>query len=327
MAGPRGSRARSVTVMPGRPDATDPVVADLLARCTFPPAGTTVSCAVSGGPDSSALLALAVAAALDVTAVHVDHGARPDSASEAELVRELARAWDVSFVAHRCVVEPGGDFEARARAVRHRLVGRGALFGHTADDQAETVVLRLLRGTGPTGLAAMRPATHPILALRRADTEALCHRLGLEVVRDPTNTDRRFRRNRVRADVMPLLDAVAERDVVPLLCRLAEQSADVADLMEVLAAELDPSSSADLAGAPAPVAVAAFRRWWSAETGEALPPDAAAIDRVMAVARGEMSRCDVVRGWSVRRRAGRLHLEGSSPGTGREDAARRMGLG
>ena len=305
-----------------RPDAADPVVAELLARCTFPPSGTAVTCAVSGGPDSSAMLALAVAAGLHVTVIHVDHGTRPDSADEAEVVRALATAWGAEFIARSCRVPPGGDFEARARAARHRLVGAGAMFGHTADDQAETVVLRLLRGTGPTGLAAMRPATHPILGLRRCETEALCAYLRVEVVRDPSNTDVRFRRNRVRAQVMPLLDAVAERDVVPLLCRLAEQSAEVVDLIEVLAAELDPTSARVLSSAPPPVGAAAFRRWWSEVTAEAFPPDAAAIDRVMAVARGESSRCDVVRGWSVRRSAGRLHLELRPASASPEDAAR-----
>lgn len=316
-----------MTVGLRRPDADDRVVGELLARCTFPPSGTAVTCAVSGGADSSALLALAVAAGLDVTAVHVDHGLRPGSAAEAEVVRELAQAWGASFVARSCVVEPGGDVEARARAARHRLVGPGALFGHTADDQAETVVLRLLRGTGPTGLAAMRATTHPILGLRRAETEALGEHLGVDVVRDPTNTDLRFRRNRVRAEVMPLLDGVAERDVVPLLCRLAEQSAQVADLLEVLAVELDPTSARALSTAPAPVAAAAFRRWWSEVTCEPFPPDAASIDRVMAVARGEATRCDVARGWSLRRSAGRLHLESTSAPSSTDDDARSMGLG
>ena len=322
MAGPGGSGARGVTDGLRPPDADDPVVADLLARCTFPSPDTAVVCAVSGGADSSALLALAVAAGLRVTAVHVDHGARAGSSSEAELVRVLAAAWGAEFVGRSCRVEPGADFEARARAERHRLVGAGALFGHTADDQAETIVLRLLRGTGPTGLAAMRPVTHPMLGLRRADTEALCEHLGVVAFRDPSNADPRFRRNRVRAEVMPLLDRVAERDIVPLLCRLADQSAEVADLIDVLAGELDPSVARVLATAPAPVATAAFRRWWAEVTAEQFPPDAAAIDRVMAVARGETARCDIGRGWALRRSAGRLHLESMPPRSSPEDAAR-----
>ena len=83
--------------LPSSPRADDPVVADLLGRCTLPPAGTPVTCAVSGGADSSALLALAVAAGLDVTAVHVDHGLRPGSAHEAEGVQRLASRWGAAF--------------------------------------------------------------------------------------------------------------------------------------------------------------------------------------------------------------------------------------
>ena len=100
------------------------------------------------------------------------------------------------------------------------MLGPDALTGHTADDQAETVLLALLRGSGATGLSAMRPGgRHPLLALRRRDTRLLCAALQLDPVDDPTNADLRFRRNRVRHELLPLLDAIAERDVVPLLVR------------------------------------------------------------------------------------------------------------
>src|SRR5690606_37104020 len=103
--------------------------------------------------------------------------------------------------------------EARARAARLSVLPPGTLFGHTADDQAATVLVRLLRGTGPTGLAAMRVEGHPMLGLRRAETVALCDDLGIETVEDPSNRDPRFVRNRVRAEVLPLLHDVAGRDV------------------------------------------------------------------------------------------------------------------
>ena len=98
--------------------------------------------------------------------------------------------------------------------------------GHTADDQAETVLLRLLRGTGPTGLAAMRrgPA-HPILALRRRETEELCACLGLQPVADDSNSDPTIRRNRVRAELLPLIADISDRDPVPVLARIAEVAA------------------------------------------------------------------------------------------------------
>ncbi|UDY34441.1 tRNA lysidine(34) synthetase TilS [Dermatobacter hominis] len=300
----------------------DAAVAALLARCTFPALGSAVTLAVSGGPDSSALLVLAVAAGLDVTAVHVDHGLRPGSAAEADVVAALARRLGASSRSVAAPVEPGADLEARARAARHRAVGPDALFGHTADDQAETVLLRLLRGTGPAGLAAMAPARHPLLGLRRSETTALCAGLGIDPIQDPTNASPVHTRNRVRHEVLPLLDDVAGRDVVPLLCRLADLAGEQAALLDLLALDLDPTDARSLAVAAPPVAAAAVRRWWAEVTGIGLPPDAAAVARVIHVASGAAVGCDVVGGWRVRRSAGRLRLvgpvgpDGPPPGEG-----------
>lgn len=302
------ARGRSVV-----PDRGDPVVARLLARCVFPAPGTPVTCAVSGGADSTALLALAVAAGLAVTAVHVDHGLRSGSAEEADRVAALAAAWGAGFRAEQVVVGDGADLESRARDARRAVLPVDALFGHTADDQAETVLLRLIRGTGPSGLAAMRTDTHPILALRRAETETLCEHLGVEPVRDPTNDDARFTRNRVRHEVLPLLSDVADRDVVPLLCRLAVLAAQDAAALDALSVDLDPTDAAALAAAPPAVAAAAWRRWWSDATGSPHPPDRAATDRVLAVAGGAARSCDVVDGWRVCRTRGRLRLEHVPP--------------
>lgn len=301
----------------------DPLVEELLARCAFPARGTAVTCAVSGGPDSSALLALAVHAGLEVTAVHVDHALRSGSATEAATVAALAARFGAAFLAVRAPVEPGPDLEARARRARHDAVGPDALFGHTADDQAETVLLRVLRGTGPAGLAAMSRDRHPLLGLRRAETHELCRRLGIDALQDPTNDSPAHTRNRVRHELMPLADDVAGRDVVPLLCRLADLAADQAALLDDLAADLDPTDVPALVAAPAPVAAAALRRWWAAETGVGLPPDAAALGRVLDVARGAAVGCDVVGGWRVRRTAGRLRLIG--PG-GAPEAASGAGV-
>lgn len=296
-------------------------VGSLLSRCTFPPFGTAVTCAVSGGADSSALLVLAVAAGLDVTAVHVDHGLRPGSADEATVVESLARRLGARFRSETARVAPGPDLEARARRARHQAVGPDALFGHTADDQAETVVLRLLRGTGPSGLAAMSTRQHPILDLRRSETHELCRSLGIDVVVDPTNDSQQHRRNRVRHRVMPLLEQVADRDVVPLLCRLAGLAADQAALLDSLAAELDPTDAAALAAAPEALASLALRRWWIGVTGSGLAPDSAAVRRVLEVASGRTTACDVVGGWRVARTAGRLRLE--APGDPSGGAPRR----
>ncbi|GIT68641.1 MAG: hypothetical protein Ct9H300mP26_3280 [Acidimicrobiales bacterium] len=107
--------------------------------------------------------------------------------------------------------------EARARSARFAALPDDVLTGHTADDQAETIILHLLRGGGPDALAGMGDEHHPIIKLRRADTESVCQIFEWKPVEDPTNEDPRFRRNRVRHEVLPLLNEVAERDVVPLL--------------------------------------------------------------------------------------------------------------
>ncbi len=295
-----------------RPSSDDPVLAALLARCTFPaggPAGPLVV-AVSGGADSVALLALAVATGRPTSAVHVDHGLRPGSAAEAAPVADLCAAWGARFGSRTVQVADGPDLESRARAARHAVLPADALLGHTADDQAETVLLRLLRGTGPSGLAAMRPDRHPLLRLRRADTEALCAHLGVVPFEDPSNRDPRFTRNRVRHEVLPLLADVAGRDPVPLLARLADLAGEQADVLEEVALMVDPTDAPVLATLPPALAATAVRAWWRTTTGSPHPPDAAAVARVLAVADGTSTGCDVVAGWSVRRTGGRLRLVG-----------------
>lgn len=279
----------------------------LLARCAFPPAGTRVTCAVSGGADSLTLLVLGVAAGCEVTAVHVDHGLRPGSAAEAEVVRAAAARVGASFRSERAVVSPGANLEARARAARYAVLPAGVLTGHTADDQAETVLLNLLRGAGLDGLSGFRPDQRPLRRLRRADTHALCATLGLQPVVDESNTDGRFRRNRVRGELLPLLDDIAGRDVGWLLARQADGLRDDVQLLEELSLAVDPTDARALATAPVALARRAVRRWLRAGV-EQHPPDAATVERVLSVARGEAEACEVGEGRSVRRRQGRLRL-------------------
>ena len=127
------------------------------SRCDFPVAGTAVTCAVSGGADSLALLVLAVEAGCAVTAVHVDHGLRAGSAAEADIVAAAAARFGAVFRAERVDVPAGPNLEARARAARYAVLPPDVCTGHTADDQAETVLLNLLRGAGAPGVAALRP--------------------------------------------------------------------------------------------------------------------------------------------------------------------------
>ena len=301
-AGSAGARPGVI----GWPSPDDPVLAALLARSRFPDR-PEVDLAVSGGPDSSALLALAVAAGKRATVHHVDHSLRPGSEHDIATVRAVAAAWRVPVVAHQVQVGAGGNLEERCRHARLEVLPEDVLFGHTADDLAETVVLRLLRGTGPSGLAAMGVSSHPLLGLRRTETVELCAHLGLVPLDDPMNHDARFTRNRVRSEVLPLMADVAGRDVVPLLCRLAELAGEQADLLGDLVAVLDASDSSAVASAPAALAREALRGWWCAGTG--LPaPDAAAVERMLQVARLESRSCDVVAGWRLHRSKGRLRL-------------------
>lgn len=301
-----------MSVPPGTPDLGAPLVAALGARCTFPPPTSgPVTCAVSGGADSSALLVLAVAAGLRVTAVHVDHGLRPGSADEADVVAALAASLGASFRAERVVVGDGPNLEARARAARQGALPADALTGHTADDRAETVLLNLIRGAGPAGMAGIaRSPRRPLLDLRRRETAELCRVLGLEVISDASNDDPRFRRNRVRHEVLALLADIGERDPVPILVRQADRFADLDALVASLAAEVDPTSASTLASLPAPVAGHAVRDWLvGAGVGDGHPPDSATVERVLAVARGHAVAADLVAGWRVARTAGALRLE------------------
>jgi tRNA(Ile)-lysidine synthase len=305
--------------------AAPPIVHHLLARASFPAPGTPVVCAVSGGADSTALLVLAVAAGCRAEAVHVDHGLRPGSAADADLVGALAERLQVPWRTVRVEVEPGPNLEARARAARYAALPPDVCTGHTADDQAETVLLALLRGASTHGLAGMRsgaPADdgsvrrggprRPLLGLRRSDTVALSAALGVDVVDDPSNRDPRHRRNRVRHELLALLDDIADRDVVPILVRQAALLRDDDELLDALAAGIDPTDARALAGAPVALARRAVRAWLAAAHPCRQWPDAAAVARVLDVARGAALACEVPEVGRVTRRARRLSI--TAPG-------------
>lgn len=253
-----------------------------------------------------ALLALAATAGCVVTAVHVDHGLRPGSADESALVEKAAERFGAAFVAHTVQVAPGPNLEARARIARYSVLGPEALTGHTMDDQAETVLLNLMRGGSMSGLAGMRPDRRPLLALRRAETHELCRTLGLDVVDDPTNASPAHRRNRVRAELLPLFDDIGQRDVVAVLARQAELWRDDTDLLDSLAAVIDPTDAHALASSPVALARRAVRRWLTGEH----PPDSATVERVLAVARGEAAACETNDGRRISRHRQHLSLEG-----------------
>lgn len=280
-------------------------------------------CAVSGGADSTTMLALAVASGCQATAVHVDHGLRPGSAREAEVVRKTADLLGAAFEAVRVQVEPGGDLEARARQARYDALPEGALVGHTADDQAETLLLNLMRGAGLDGLSGMRGCgggprrvLRPILALRRHETQAFAAALSLETVNDVSNFEPRFLRNRARHELLPLLADIAGRDPVPLLARTAGLLAEDADFLDALSRDIDPTDARGLAQMPPPLAKRALRSWLRQDEGRGHhPPSSDELERVWAVVTGRVVACELSGGRRVSRSSGRLRLA-PSPGPG-----------
>jgi tRNA(Ile)-lysidine synthase len=285
--------------------------AALLPRCTFPPPGSALHCAFSGGPDSTALLVLAVAAGCDVSATHVDHGLRESSGAEAAAARRSAETIGVPCHVVRVDVTTGPNLEARARDARRAVLPPGTATGHTADDRAATLLINLLRGAGADGLSAMGPlATRPILALRRAETAALCAELGLAPVGDPSNGDPRFVRNRVRDELLPLMADIAGRDVVPLLVRTATVLTDDAALADSVADGLDATDARALAACAPPLARRVVRRWLTGvvDGASGYAPDAATVQRVLDVATGVRRACEITGGLRVERHRQRLRI-------------------
>jgi len=289
------------------------LVRSFLPRCTFPPATTPVVCGLSGGADSTALVALAIAAGCQVTAIHVHHGLRSDADNDAAIACDNAERLGAEFRLVHVDLAAGPNLEARARAVRLQALGPDAMTGHTADDQAETLLLALLRGAGATGLSAITPGhRHPILDLRTTETRLLCAGLDMAVADDPTNDDTRFRRNRIRHQLLPLLDDIAERDVAPLLNRTASLLRADDLLLDELSRAIDPTDVDQLNTAPGPLAARAVRRWLEID---GYPPDAAAVARVMDVAAGTAPACELAGGIRVVRQGSRLAHYPSGPGS------------
>lgn len=204
-----------------------------------------VSVALSGGADSLALTAAAAAEAPEVRALIVDHGLQDGSAQVASTASQRALA--LGAVEARVLtvrVTGAGGLEAAARRARYRALesARGTtsvLVGHTLDDQAETVLLGLGRGSGPRSIAGMAafddPWGRPLLGVRRRVTRAACAELGLEPFEDPHNTDPDFTRVRLRHEVLPLLEDVLGGGVAAALARTAEQLREDGRVLDDLA--------------------------------------------------------------------------------------------
>jgi tRNA(Ile)-lysidine synthase len=230
--------------------------------------GEAVLVAVSGGSDSVALLdvlgVLRESLGLTLTVVHVHHGLRPEADAEAEGVRRLCERLGVACHVERVTVRrapPWDGLEAESRRARHatlervaRVIGAARIAtGHTADDQAETVLMRLLQGAGPRGLGGIAPVRglliRPLIETRRPAIEEYLGGRGLTWAEDPSNRDVRFLRNRIRHDLLPFMAELTGASVVDALGRSAAAArAVVADLEERARAELAHLAIRDGAG-------------------------------------------------------------------------------
>ncbi len=229
--------------------------------------GEIVLVGVSGGADSvallGALLALQPRLSLTLHVLHVHHGLRPEADSEAAFVEDLGLRWGVPVMVERVhvVAEPGESLEARARRQRYAAFAKWAralgasrvALGHTADDQAETVLMRLLEGAGPRGLAGIRPLRgpyiRPLIEIRRREIEAELEGAGVTWVEDPSNRDPKFLRNRIRHDLLPFLAAAYNPEISEALCRAGALARELVEDVERLAAqELDRLARAEDGG-------------------------------------------------------------------------------
>jgi tRNA(Ile)-lysidine synthase len=292
--------------------------------------------ACSGGPDSIAALGLLLllrrSAGLELGVGHVDHGLRPESATEAQAVAALARTLELPSFITRIELQPGPGLPARARQARRAALREQAqqfgasriVLAHTATDQAETMLMHMTRGAGLDGLAAMPtlddPWLRPLLELTRAQTRALALALELPFFDDPTNDDPSALRVRLRKLVLPLLRECNPRLEQAMLC-LARQAADAERACDTWAErEVDerqrsPSTDTgftwDLVGfeqIPRAVRMRALRRMCEraavdlshlrARVVEAM--DAAALEVAEARARGPGTPSPPPRSWDLR---------------------------
>jgi len=246
--------------------------------------------AVSGGTDSTALCLIVAELreefGLVLHVAHFDHRTRPRAAAaDAAFVAELANHIGATLRVGRADAVPKNEDDARnarfefLRRVARDLGATAIVTGHTRDDQAETVLLHLVRGAGLTGLAGMRPESagivRPLLTLGRADTDAVCAAAGIAPREDPTNRSLRFARNRIRHRVLPEL-AKLNPEISGALARLADAAAGVANVVDEQAGtalnDAEHEGTLALDGLPrdGDARSNALALWWQRQTGQAL---------------------------------------------------------
>jgi tRNA(Ile)-lysidine synthase len=311
-----------------RLDPYEGAVLDTVRRRRLAGSGDTVLVALSAGPDSTALLA-AMAALRDhgdvarVVALHVDHGLRAGGDEDAACAGKSCARLGVPFESVKVRVRPG-NVQAEARRARYaalreaaaRLDATRIATGHTRTDQAETVLLRLLRGAGVRGLAAVPPRrgaiVRPLIDRARAEGIAYLERKGLGWREDPTNATPRFARNRLRLGAWPALLALA-----PAAERALARTADLARADERAlsararaVAPVGTSVSIDaLAAEPLAVRRRVVRRLWRAAGGSPSRLEARHVDAAIALVRRERpGRVTLAGGLEARSRYGTLAI-------------------
>jgi tRNA(Ile)-lysidine synthase len=302
--------------------------------------GSRVVAAVSGGPDSVCLLNVLIRLRrlfrVDVACFHFDHRLRRDSDADAAYVRRLCGRLGIPFIGRRAQSRPGRgqSVEAWARTVRYEslvgvleeLGGGVAALGHTADDQAETVLLALLRGGGLEAVAAMtpvsRPFVRPLLEVTREETVAFCRALGLRPREDPMNRDPAYMRAAVRHRVIPQLERALGRNVRATLVRTASLLGRDAELLNQLSIEAERGavmrngphtliSASALRDLPRPLSTRIARRALRA-LGAA--PDAGHVESVVDLGGARPGRVvSLSAGLLARRERGYVRLSRPSP--------------
>ncbi len=296
------------------------------AVSALPPGDWLVAC--SGGADSLALAWAATQVAgkrgASCRAVVIDHGLQPGSdAVAARVAAQLEELGLAARVVPVSVVHTGGGLEADAREARYsaldenREPGETVLLGHTRDDQAETVLLGLARGSGVRSLAGMAPArdgyVRPLLGLSRETTAACCVEQGLTPWNDPHNEDQRFARVRVRTRVIPVLESELGPGVREALARTASLARADADLLDSLVPQIpdEAPSALWLAGLDPALRGRVIREWLLSHRDEDVSAvHVTAVDDLVTNWRGQKGVS--VPGGRVVRRDGRLRWKPSS---------------
>ena len=295
------------------PDRLTELAGVLGARMMDLPRGP-VAVALSGGADSAALLWLVSQRNADVVAIHVFHGLAASSLM-ATAAGQVAASVGVPLV--MAVVEPAGTAEHHLRAARHtalldRAGQRPVLLAHTADDQAETVLMRVLRGTGVDGLAGIQPErgrlVHPMLGVTRGEARELARLAGLPFRDDPANEDSAVLRNRIRSEVLPIIEDVIGRPARSALVRLAESAAEDAAFLDAATDAVRIEYRGEAARVPLGsllasgdvVAGRVLRRALMRLAGP-YPPDRRSLRRMLDVVHGASAATEVEPGLRIRR--------------------------